>query len=161
MTRLLVAAVGRLKADGERVLADRYLDRAGKAGGQLGFTLALRETAESRAARDLDRKREESAALLAAVPAGAILVALDERGSAIRSEDFATRLGAWRDEGHADIVFLIGGADGLDPDLVSTARLKLALGAMTWPHQLVRVMVLEQIYRAFTILAGHPYHRGG
>lgn len=160
MTRLLVAAVGRLKAGGERVLVERYLDRAGKAGAKLGFSVALRETAESRAARALDRRRDEAEALSAIIPQGSIIIVLDERGSSLRSEDFAARLKSWRDEGNAEIGFLIGGADGLDARLAATARLRLAFGAMTWPHQLVRAMLLEQVYRAFTILAGHPYHRG-
>lgn len=161
MLRLTIAAVGRLKADAEKTLSERYVERAQKAGAQLGLSLAVRETGESRAARAADRKREEASALMALVPHGAILATLDEHGTAITSEAFADRIGRWRDGGTAEIAFLIGGADGLDPELVAKASLVLAFGPMTWPHQFVRAMLSEQIYRAFTILAGHPYHRGG
>ncbi len=88
------------------------------------------------------------------------MVALDETGKSIGSAAFAEQIGRWRDESVADAVFIIGGADGLSPELRRRARLSVAFGAATWPHQMVRVMLLEQIYRAATILAGHPYHRG-
>ena len=102
---------------------------------------------------------EEAAAISKLSPDDSTLVALDERGDAIGSATFAAVLSRWRDDGVANIVFLIGGADGLSPDLRRKAARSLAFGAATWPHQLVRVMLLEQIYRAATILAGHPYHR--
>src|SRR5260370_42369604 len=102
---------------------------------------------------------DEATAISAAIPAKTVLVALDERGDSIDSTAFARHLGRWRDESVADTFFLIGGADGLSPDLRRKAKLKLAFGAATWPHQIVRVMLLEQIYRAATILAGHPSHR--
>jgi len=86
-------------------------------------------------------------------------VALDERGQNIDSATFAGHLGRWRDESVANTIFLIGGADGLSPDLRRRAKLSIAFGPATWPHQMVRVMLLEQVYRAATILAGHPYHR--
>ena len=95
----------------------------------------------------------------ALVPEKAVLVALDERGSSIDSASFARHLGKWRDESVPQTIFLIGGADGLSPELRRTARLSIAFGSATWPHQMVRVMLLEQIYRAATILSGHPYHR--
>ena len=88
-----------------------------------------------------------------------MLVALDERGKSIDSAGFAQHLGRWRDEGIAATIFTIGGADGLSPELQRKAKLRIAFGSATWPHQMVRVMLLEQIYRAATILAGHPYHR--
>lgn len=105
------------------------------------------------------RKRDETARLLSAVPANALVVATDERGRDLDSAAFARLLGDWRDEGQRDIAFLIGGADGLDDTARRRARLVLAFGRMTWPHELARVLLAEQIYRASTILAGHPYHR--
>ena len=96
--------------------------------------------------------------MLAAVPAGALMVALDERGEAWSSTELARRLAAWRDTG-ATIAFAIGGADGLGPAVIGRADAVLSLGAMTWPHFLARGMLLEQLYRAQQILAGHPYHR--
>jgi 23S rRNA (pseudouridine1915-N3)-methyltransferase len=94
-----------------------------------------------------------------AVPKGATIIVLDQRGKTLSSEDFATRLGRWQDEGVGDLAFIIGGADGLDPAWRQRAALVLSLGAMTWPHVLARVMLAEQLYRAQSILAGHPYHR--
>ena len=102
---------------------------------------------------------EEAAAISAVIPAKSALVALDERGDNIDSAAFARHLGRWRDEQIASTIFIIGGADGLSPDLRRMAKLKMAFGSATWPHQMVRVMLLEQIYRAATILSGHPYHR--
>jgi 23S rRNA (pseudouridine1915-N3)-methyltransferase len=96
---------------------------------------------------------------LAAIPASSVLVTLDERGDNIDSAAFARQLGRWRDEQVANTIFVIGGADGLSPDLRRKAKLSIAFGSATWPHQMVRVMLLEQVYRAATILAGHPYHR--
>lgn len=157
--RLLVAAVGRLKPDAERALVERYADRAAKAGAGLGLSFAIREVAESRAARAPDRQREEAAALRGVIPPGAVVVALDEDGDVLTSDTFARRIARFRDDGATDLAFVIGGADGLDPDLVRGARQTIAFGAMTWPHQLVRAMLAEQIYRAITILSGHPYHR--
>ncbi|MCW5713205.1 MAG: 23S rRNA (pseudouridine(1915)-N(3))-methyltransferase RlmH [Bauldia sp.] len=157
--RLLVAAVGRLKPDAERALVERYADRAAKAGAGLGLSLAIREVPESRAARAPDRQREEAAAIRGVVPAGAVILALDEGGDLVTSDAFARRIARLRDDGAADLAFIIGGADGLDRDLVRSAQQVIAFGAMTWPHQLVRAMLAEQIYRAVTILSGHPYHR--
>ena len=88
-----------------------------------------------------------------------MLVTLDERGENVASHDFADRLGRWRDQSVANAVFVIGGADGLSPDLRRKESLRIAFGTATWPHQIVRIMLLEQLYRATTILAGHPYHR--
>lgn len=105
------------------------------------------------------RKAAEAGLLRAAVPAGAVTVALDERGRDLSSEELAARLGAWQDQGRRAATFLIGGPDGLDRDLVAAADLQLAFGRLTWPHRLVKVMAAEQLYRATTILAGHPYHR--
>ncbi len=157
--QMTIAAIGRMKAGPERELAERYVGRVDKAGRRLGLSISVREFAESRAGSAAERKDQEATALLAALPPGAVLVALDESGKNLDSRAFAGRLSGWRDDGVAALVFAIGGADGLGPALLETARLRLALGAMTWPHQLVRLMLAEQIYRAVTILSGHPYHR--
>lgn len=110
-------------------------------------------------APDATRRAREAEALAGALPAGAKVVALDERGTMPGSEDFAATLGRWRDAGDADIAFLIGGADGFDESIRRRADLVLALGRLTWPHLLVRALLMEQLYRAQQILAGHPYHR--
>lgn len=106
------------------------------------------------------RKAAEAELLRRAVPAGAVMVALDERGQDPSSEELAARLGRWRDEGRVAAAFLIGGPDGHAAGLVQASDWRLALGRLTWPHRLVRPMLAEQLYRATTILAGHPYHRG-
>ncbi|MDR3375787.1 MAG: 23S rRNA (pseudouridine(1915)-N(3))-methyltransferase RlmH [Ancalomicrobiaceae bacterium] len=158
--RILIAAVGRLKAGPERDLADRYLDRAVKTGRPLGLNrLDVREISEGRAVRPDDRKAEEAAELLALIPADAEVVVLDEGGRSTTSEGFADFIASARDRGVADLVFAIGGPDGHGPALKARAKSTLAFGAMTWPHQIVRVLLAEQIYRATTILSGHPYHR--
>lgn len=159
--RLAVIAIGRLKQGPERELADRYRGRFDDIGRKLGFRgLEIHEIPESRA-RDAGRRiNDEAAAILALVPEGSVLVALDEKGKNIDSAAFAGHLGRWRDESVGSTIFVIGGADGLSPELRRKAQLSVAFGAATWPHQIVRVMLLEQIYRAATILAGHPYHRG-
>jgi 23S rRNA (pseudouridine1915-N3)-methyltransferase len=159
--RLVVIAIGRLKQGPERELADRYRGRFDDIGRRLGFRgLDVHEIPESRARDAEQRIREEAATILALAPEGATLVALDEKGKNIDSAAFADHLGRWRDESVANTVFVVGGADGLSPELRRNAQLSVAFGAATWPHQVVRVMLLEQIYRAATILAGHPYHRG-
>ena len=157
--KVTVVAVGRLKAGPERELLDRYRDRATRAGRQLGLTFDFREIAESAAKNPSTRKDEEAAAILAAVPSGTLLVALDEHGKSLDSRGFADRLAAWRDAAAKDVMVAIGGPDGLATAVLGKADLRLAFGAMTWPHQLVRVMLAEQLYRAVTILSGHPYHR--
>ena len=158
--RLVVILIGRLKQGPERELADRYRERFGDIGRKLGFRgLEVHEIPESRARDAATRISEEAAAISAAIPEKSVLVALDEHGDNIDSAGFARHLGRWRDETVANTIFAIGGADGLSPDLRRKAKLCVAFGAATWPHQMVRVMLLEQIYRAATILAGHPYHR--
>ncbi|MDB5570678.1 MAG: rlmH [Hyphomicrobiales bacterium] len=158
--KLILGAVGRLKAGPERDLTSRYEDRARAACRSVGLTgLEMRETDESRARRPDDRKAEEARALEAFLPPGARLVALDERGKAISSEAFAADIARARDEGASGYALLIGGPDGLDPAIRQRASMTIAFGAMTWPHQLARVMAAEQLYRAITILSGHPYHR--
>jgi 23S rRNA (pseudouridine1915-N3)-methyltransferase len=158
--RLLVVSIGRLKQGPERELAERYRERFEDIGRKLGFRgLEIHEISESRARDAATRISEEAAAISAAIPEKGVLVALDERGKSIDSVTFARELGRWRDDGIADTIFTIGGADGLSPDLQRRANLRIAFGSATWPHQMVRVMLLEQIYRAATILSGHPYHR--
>ena len=156
--RILVAAIGKLKRGAESDLAERYRERAAKSGRGIGLrSLEVIEIAESRA-RDAQRRMlEESIAVANIIPKGATVL-LDPRGEPLDSNSFAKRLRGWNDGGR-DVTFVIGGPDGLAPTLSENADLHLAFGALTWPHQLVRIMLLEQIYRAVTILSGHPYHR--
>lgn len=158
--KLFLGSVGRLKAGPERELVSRYVERARAAARGVGLTgFDLRENDESRARRPEDRKAEEARDLLALLPAGARVIALDERGRNIASEALAADIGRARDEACPAYALLIGGPDGLDDSLRARADLTIAFGAVTWPHQLVRALAAEQLYRAITILAGHPYHR--
>ncbi len=158
--KLVLASVGRLKAGPERELFDRYLKRAKAIGAGVGISaLELREFEESRARTVDERRAAEARALREAAGRGAYLCALDERGASISSAAWAAEIGRARDAGVAVYVVAIGGPDGLDGEIRSAARTTIAFGALTWPHQLVRMMAAEQIYRCFTILAGHPYHR--
>jgi 23S rRNA (pseudouridine1915-N3)-methyltransferase len=158
--RLVIAAVGRLKAGPERELAERFRDRAARIGGALGIRdIEIIDIRES-PARDAERRLvEEAVALATLIPDGAATVVLDSRGENLASDAFAARLRAWRDGGRPSLCFVIGGADGSGAALRQRADLVLAFGAATWPHQLVRIMLMEQIYRVLTILSGHPYHR--
>jgi len=157
--RILVAAIGKLKRGAESDLSERYRERAAKSGRGIGLrSLDIVEIAESRAREAQRRMLEESIALANIIPKGAATVLLDPRGEAVDSNSFVKRLRGWNDGGR-DAAFVIGGPDGLAPTLSENADLHLAFGALTWPHQLVRIMLLEQIYRAVTILSGHPYHR--
>lgn len=158
--RVLLLCVGRLKAGAERDLVTRYVDRAKAGGRSLGFSaFDTIELSESAARRPDDRMAEEGQAILAAIPAGATVFALDPRGRNLTSEALSERLRVDRDSGVPAACFLIGGADGLSDAVRNRADVLLAFGAATFPHQLVRVMLAEQVYRATTILAGHPYHR--
>lgn len=139
---------------------DRFLERARHAGRQLGLAVDSREITESAARQVEARKDAEAKALLGALPVAGTVVALDEHGTAMDSRGFAERIAKWRDSGSGDLTLLIGGPDGLGAAALDRAALRLAFGKMTWPHQLVRVMLAEQLYRAVTILSGHPYHRG-
>lgn len=157
--KIVIGAVGRLKAGPERQIAARYQERFDGIGRALALgPLSTIEIDESRARRPDDRKADEAARLLAAV-GPATLVALDEGGKTLTSEAFARRLAALRDGGTPALAFLIGGADGHGEAARSAASLTLAFGPMTLPHQIVRLILAEQLYRAATILAGHPYHR--
>lgn len=158
--RLALVAVGRLKAGPERQLCERYGERLAAIGRGLGLDgPQMVEIAESPARRPADRKAEESAAIAASLPVGGRLILFDETGATLDSCAFADRIASWRDAGAPAATLVIGGADGLDSGLKSRADLVLAFGRLTIPHQIVRVLVLEQLYRAATILAGHPYHR--
>lgn len=157
--RLSLLAVGRLKDGPERTLCERYAGRIQDSGRSLGFSGPdLHEFPESRARRPEDRKVEEAAAFRAKRQPGQLIV-LDERGKSLSSEAFADRLARSRDAGTGCFSLMIGGADGLDASLLDEAEMALSFGALTIPHQLVRILVLEQLYRALTILGGHPYHR--
>ena len=158
--RIVLIAVGRLKAGPERELFDRYFKRLSEGARAIGLTgVDLREVPESRARRPEDRVNEEADGVLKVVPGDSLLVLLDERGAPITSSEWAAEIARARDSGRAAYAVAIGGADGLGPQLRPRAHRLVGFGAMTWPHQLVRVMAAEQLYRAATILSGHPYHR--
>ena len=150
--RITIAAVGRRRKGPEQALFDHFARR-------ISWPLEIREVEEKKKLPPDQLKRREGELLAKACPVGATRVALDETGRALTSSEFATRMGAWRDQAIGDVAFLIGGAAGLDRDLTERAELVLSLGALTWPNMLVRGMLAEQIYRAQQILAGHPYHR--
>ncbi len=158
MLTLTVVCVGRLKAGPERELAARYLDRAVQAGRGLGLFVAVHEITESKARQPSERKAEEAAAIETAAARAKTRLVFDETGRPFTSMAIAQIVGSGLETG-SSMVFVIGGPDGLDPGIRDGATHLVALGAMTWPHQLVRIMVAEQLYRAVTILAGHPYHR--
>jgi 23S rRNA (pseudouridine1915-N3)-methyltransferase len=158
--RLTVIAVGRMKAGPERELWDRYAKRLAGLASSLGIAhMEWREVDEGRARGAEERRAEEARAILAAAPKGGWLAALDERGAALTSAQWAAEIGKARYGAAASYAVVIGGPDGLDPSVRAAARTIISFGAMTWPHQLVRVMAGEQLYRALSILAGHPYHR--
>jgi 23S rRNA (pseudouridine1915-N3)-methyltransferase len=158
--RIVIAAVGRLKQGSERELAERYRKRAADVGRSVGLAgFEVIEIRESRADNAARRVLEESIAIANVIPERAIVVILDERGMSVPSAGFAGHLQGWRTQDRPAAVFIIGGADGLAQSLRERANLTIAFGAATWPHQLVRIMLLEQLYRAVTILSGHPYHR--
>lgn len=159
--KLALIAVGRLKSGPERDLVERYRARVVAGARALGFAgFEIIEIPESRARREADRRAEEARAILEKAGA-ARLVLLDERGRSRTSPEFAATLAGWRDDGVARTAFVIGGPDGLDPALMRDAALQIGFGALTLPHQLVRVLIAEQVYRALTIIGGHPYHRAG
>ena len=150
--KLLIACIGRSGRGPERGLYDHYANR-------IRWSLVLRELEEKKKLPPAQVMAREGELLLAAVPAGAVLVALDRRGKVLDSQAFAGRLGRWRDHSVSDVAFLIGGAEGHAEPVLKKADLVLSFGAMTWPHLLARAMLAEQIYRAQQLLAGHPYHR--
>jgi 23S rRNA (pseudouridine1915-N3)-methyltransferase len=152
--RVTVAAVGRDRASSTRDLFEDYCRRS-------SWPIRLVEIAPRSRLPTERRQAHEAERLLAAVPDQAVAVALDEHGRQLDSLAFARQLGRWRDQGASELAFLIGGPDGLATSVLERAAAVIALGAMTWPHRLVRVMLAEQLYRAGTILSGHPYHRAG
>lgn len=154
--KVTLCVVGRLRAGPERDLIDDYLQRFDRTGRGLGLGPASVVEVEDRKGGG---KPAEAALLRKAIPRGALICALDERGKTMSSPEFANSLAGWRDAGRSDLAFLIGGADGLDKDLRREADARLSFGAMVWPHMLARVMLAEQLYRAAAILAGTPYHR--
>ena len=149
--KLTLCAVGRLKSGPERDLLEKYRRR-------ITWALNIVEVEERRKLRAAELKRRECVLLEQALPAGCVRVVMDERGKSLTSREFADKLGNWRDQTR-DVAFMIGGPGGLDSDLQKSADATISFGAATWPHQLARAMLVEQIYRAQEILAGHPYHR--
>ena len=153
--RVHLVAVGRLRAGPERDLIDDYLLRFERTGRPLGLGPVVEHEVEDKKGGGMAAEAE---LLAKAVPVGAVLVTLDERGRVMSSPEFAGLLAGWRDQGR-EVAFVIGGADGISPDLRGKAEASVSFGAMVWPHMLVRVMLAEQLYRAATILGGGPYHR--
>lgn len=160
--KLILCAVGKLGATTENAMARDYLSRATLTGRTLGLGPVDLIEVDAKKAKNLSSaqlKAVEAEAIRAAISDGGILIACDERGEQLTSRAIAQRVEKYKDRGERRVTFLIGGADGLDPDLRKEAAFSLAFGAQTWPHALVRVMLAEQMYRAVTILAGLPYHR--
>lgn len=155
---MTVCAVGRLRAGPEKALVEDYLGRFDRTGRGLGIGPATVAEVEDRRGGGMAAEAE---LLAAAIPKAAVVMALDERGREVDSPGFAARLRDWADGGARDLAFVIGGADGLAPELLARADVAISFGRMVWPHMLVRVMLAEQLYRAATILSGGPYHRGG
>ncbi len=158
--RLLIAVIGKLKQGPERELFVHYLGRAEAAGRKLHLSpIDAIEVAESKATSARARIQAESEALLAKIPSSHRLVALDRQGEALSSEALAALLARLRDAGTEGLAFIIGGADGLPPEIRARSAKVISFGSITLPHGLARIVLAEQIYRAATILMGHPYHR--
>ena len=149
---ITIAAVGRLKSGPEKNLWDSYARR-------LTWSVQLKEVEEKKPLPPIQMRGKEGALLLATVPAGATVIALDQSGKSLSSNQFAECFQAWMTGGIRDVAFLVGGSDGLSPGASASAHLRLSMGAQTWPHMLARCMLLEQIYRAQCILGNHPYHK--
>src|SRR5260370_34701557 len=157
--RIVVAAVGRLKQGPERELAERYRKRAADAGRSAGLSAVdIIEIKQSRAGDAARRMLEESIAIANILPDHGVIVIIDERGESMSSSAFAGRLQGWRSQDRPAVAFIIGGHDGLAPSLREKSNMAIAFGAAPLPHQLVRIMLLEQLYPRATLLAGHPYH---
>ena len=148
----VIVAAGRWKAGPERDLYEKFEKR-------IQPSLLLKEVDQKRKGSKVERLRREGAILLSAVPDGARIIAMDENGKNLSSMGLANQLQHWSDEGVQKTAFLIGGADGHDKNVLESANIILSLGPQTWPHMMVRSMIAEQIYRAQSILTGHPYHR--
>ncbi len=152
-----VCAVGRIRADQpERAIFEDYHMRFNRTGKPLALGPLFETEVEDKKGGGMEAEAE---LLARAVPAGALLVTMDERGKVMSSPEFSAQLARWRDEGRQDVAFVIGGADGIAPGLRDRAAFSISFGRMVWPHMLVRVMLAEQLYRAATILSGGPYHR--
>ncbi|MFA5040752.1 MAG: 23S rRNA (pseudouridine(1915)-N(3))-methyltransferase RlmH [Bdellovibrionales bacterium] len=149
--KITILAIGKARG-AEAEWAEEYLKR-------LGASVVVREFTASKTLPPPETQKAEGGLLLKAIPPKSFVVLLDERGKDMTSRDFAAKLSAWQDQGIGDLVFIIGGASGVTDDVRAKAKITLGFGRMTWPHRLVRVMLLEQIYRARQIIAGHPYHR--
>ena len=154
--RVHLCAVGRLRSGPERDLIDDYIKRFDRTGRSMALGPLLEIEVEDKKNLGMSAEAE---LLGRAIPSGAVLVTLDERGKILNSPEFAVQLESWRDGGRQDVAFVIGGADGIDPSLRDRADFSISFGRMVWPHMLVRVMLAEQLYRAASILAGLPYHR--
>jgi 23S rRNA (pseudouridine1915-N3)-methyltransferase len=154
--RVHLCVVGRLRAGPEKTLIDDYLTRFDRSGRALGLGPARVVEVEDKKNAGM---AAEAALLRKALPKGAVICTLDERGKVLSSPDFSQKIAGWRDTGRQDLALIIGGADGIDPSLRAEADFSISFGKMVWPHMLVRVMLAEQIYRAVTILGGSPYHR--
>jgi len=158
--KLSLYAVGRMKRGPEKELYERYWERSMAVGAKHGVQpLVLREFTESKSGRARERMAQEAAEILKSIDEKAFVIALDERGKTTTSPAFAGLLQTIRDGGAGEIIVIIGGADGLDERVRARANRLISFGAMTWPHQIVRILAAEQIYRAFSILSGHPYHK--
>ena len=149
---IIIAAVGRLKSGPEKHLWDDYARR-------LTWPVKLKEVEEKKPLPPKQMREREGALLLEKVPSGAMVIALDQSGRSLPSNHFAEHLQTWMTDGVKDVTFLVGGSDGLSPDSLTRADLRLSMGEQTWPHLLARCMLLEQIYRAQCILGNHPYHK--
>ena len=150
--RITIVAVGRLRAGPEKTLVDHFAKR-------ITWPLDIREVEEKKNLTGDTLKRREGELLVAHCPAGSQIIALDERGKEISSRAFAKRVSDWQDDGVSDLCVVIGGANGLDETVRQRANMTISFGRLTWPHMLVRGMLVEQLYRAQQIIAGHPYHR--
>lgn len=158
--RISIIAVGKMKNGPERDLVNRYLSRAKASGKNLGLSeFNVIELSESRATSPKSRKAEEAISILKAIPEESHVVALDETGQSLTSQKFADLIAHNNDNGKKSLFFIIGGADGLDHSVRERAQLVLSFSPLTWPHQIVRLMLGEQLYRMTTILSRHPYHR--
>lgn len=158
--KLTILCVGRLKDDAEAAIVARYFERLSQMGAQLGLGPAtVIDLPESRARTAAERKQAEAGALRQRIPPGARIFVLDERGRTLTSVEFSEKLREIRDYGAKSLCIIIGGPDGLDPNFVREADQAISFGRMTLPHGLARAVLAEQLYRALTIIAGHPYHR--
>lgn len=158
--KITVVAVGRARAGSQKSLTEHYCNRFDGLSGALGLAkLEITEVEEKRPIKGAERQAREATLLLDATPRHATVIALDERGKSLTSAEFAKLVANLRDTGTRDLAFLIGGADGFSSEIKSRASRALSFGPATWPHMLVRTMLAEQLYRAATIMAGHPYHK--